>query len=337
MVGALALAACTSADGGDPAKVVRPDGARSESVFPDGGVPLVDAAPENGGADAAMTRSDASSDLPVADTCLWQGYGQGGPESPVCDRAGIFAAHAAVNCQAAGGTPRNIERRAESCGEGARETAVECCFPSPPPPPARMASSELDRFTHQLIAVPETDRIALLNRAGATCKAAGTTLASWSLLYDHERAPAALRFGCTNPQALAQVPENCRWHGYGIGPKGAGDCSHDHLLPHTFAACQHQGGTAADFRSGPCESQALCCFADQPPPFEGVTLSHPFVLFDRHLLAKEPGATSSSLQDAAAAECAATNRRLGDWIVFYAKDGITPARIDYGCLEVRER
>jgi hypothetical protein len=129
---------------------------------------------------------------------------------------------------------------------------------------------------------------------------------------------------------------NCRWLGYGIGPLGAGQCDSRHLMVHSVRECSAEHGSAnGSFRAIPdqCidngdEVQSLCCYAegipDASPPDSSSVL--------RDMLAQtDPPLSRADLLAQAAATCAQSGMRLGDWSLRYAADGTTPDLLRFQC------
>jgi len=127
--------------------------------------------------------------------------------------------------------------------------------------------------------------------------------------------------------------ENCRWIGYGIGPIGAGQCFSMHLLEHAAPECGtgvlygQPRGVPDQCVSDSDEAQVLCCFVDGVP----AGLPDPYNLLPEQLVQTDPPLGRAEILARAADTCAQRSKRLGDWSVRYAVDGVTPDVFRFGC------
>ncbi|MEN9580661.1 MAG: hypothetical protein RJA70_3670, partial [Pseudomonadota bacterium] len=133
--------------------------------------------------------------------------------------------------------------------------------------------------------------------------------------------PFAMGLGALDPE----LPDNCRWHGYGLGPSGAAYCDADtHLYAHAMLPCLSElaagqpvfHSVTASCSSGAQEVQARCCYLDTPP--EKLDFSAGPLVDDFSEIVPDSPVTVATLRALAAAQCRAENNgHLGDWYVQY--------------------
>lgn len=148
--------------------------------------------------------------------------------------------------------------------------------------------------------------------------------------------PFSMGLGALDPE----LPDNCRWHGFGIGPSGAAYCDADtHLYAHAMLPCLSElaagqpvfHSVTATCSSGAQEVQARCCYPGTPPEKLDFSAAAPLENF-KEIVPDSP-VTVATLRALAAEQCRAENGgHLGDWYVQYQGNTGLGSRLQYDCV-----
>jgi len=109
-----------------------------------------------------------------------------------------------------------------------------------------------------------------------------------------------------------------------------------HLLEHAVVACETEHGSlngAPRALSDQCandsdEVQVLCCYVEGIPDASSTGTSK---LLQEKVVQSDPPLSRADIVARAAATCAQSAMRMGDWSLRYAADGITPDLMRFGC------